>query len=129
MNEIRFRPMTQAGFDVFEEASKLLAVLLASGAAPSWTEALRERGYARFREVFQELGGRARDEQPELPPLDDIVPRVLVLAITERVGEEVRGGRIQQLPGLEEDIVLIAAKLLADDRTARGLSGGIAATP
>jgi AcrR family transcriptional regulator len=147
-----------------EEASKLLEVLVASGSAPSWTEALREgtraylnwwadrpafsrayfvglpvaghpavaqreRGYARFREVLRELATRARDEQPDLPPIDDIVPRVLVLAITELVGEEVRAGRIQQLPGLEENVVLIAAKLLADDRTARELTRGGVATP
>ncbi|MFL5822182.1 MAG: TetR/AcrR family transcriptional regulator [Solirubrobacteraceae bacterium] len=76
--------------------------------------AQRERGYARFREVFRELGRRAREEQPQLPPLDDVVPRVLVLAITELVAEEVRAGRTENLPALEDDIVLVATRLLAD---------------
>jgi AcrR family transcriptional regulator len=86
--------------------------------------AQRERGYARFREVFQVLGRRARTEQLDLPPLPEVVPRVLVFAITELVTEEVRAGRVESLPGLEADIVLVAAKLLADDRTARELVQG-----
>jgi AcrR family transcriptional regulator len=75
--------------------------------------AQRERGYARFREVFRELGRRARAEQSGLPPLPDVASRVLVLAITELVAEEVRAGRIESLPVLEEDIVLVATRLLA----------------
>lgn len=80
--------------------------------------AQRERGYERFRAVFRELANRAREEQPGLPPVPEIVSRVLVLAITELVAEEVRAGRTEQLPELERGIVVIAAKLLADDRTA-----------
>jgi AcrR family transcriptional regulator len=76
--------------------------------------AQRERGYARFRDLFRELGRRARTEQPGLPPLPEIAPRVLVLAITELVAEEVRAGRTERLPALEDDVVLMATKLLAD---------------
>ncbi len=76
--------------------------------------AQRERGYARFRDVFRELGRWARAEQPGLAPLADVAPRVLVLAITELVAEEVRAGRIECLPALEDDVVLVATKLLAD---------------
>lgn len=75
--------------------------------------AQRERGYARFRAVFAELGRRVRAEQPDLPPLPTLVPRVLVLAITELVAEEVRAGRTETLGSLEEEIVLVATKLLA----------------
>ena len=74
--------------------------------------AQRERGYARFRDVFAELGRRARVEQPELPPLAAVVPRILVLAITELVAEEVRAGRIDSLAELEDDVVDAAATLL-----------------
>lgn len=79
--------------------------------------AQRERGYARFRQVFVELARRARADQPDLPPLPVVVPRILVLAITELVAEEVRAGRIDQLPGLTSEIVPIAATLLADAPT------------
>lgn len=74
--------------------------------------AQRGRGYARFREVFVELGRRARAEHPALPPLPAVIPRILVLAITELVAEEVRAGRIERLPELEDDIVGVAATLL-----------------
>jgi AcrR family transcriptional regulator len=78
----------------------------------------RERHYAAFRAVFADLGRRARAEQPELGPLGDIVPRVLVLAITELVAEEVRAGRVSRLTELSEDVALLAIRLLADDATA-----------
>jgi AcrR family transcriptional regulator len=80
--------------------------------------AQRERAYALFRRVFAEVGQRARSEQSGLPPLDDFIPRLLVLAITELVAEEVRAGRTERLPELEDRIVFTAIKLLADDQTA-----------
>src|SRR5437660_740182 len=57
----------------------------------------RERQYAAFRAMFEDLGRRARAEQPELAPLSPIVPRVLVLAITELVAEEVRAEAVDHL--------------------------------
>jgi AcrR family transcriptional regulator len=78
----------------------------------------RERQYAPFRAMFADLGRRARAEQPELGPLSDLVPRVLVLSITELVAEEVRAGRTSRLTDLSEEVALLAIKLLADDATA-----------
>jgi AcrR family transcriptional regulator len=78
----------------------------------------RERHYAAFRAMFADLGRRARAEQPELGPLGDFVPRVLVLAITELVAEEVRSKRTSRLTELAEDVALLAIRLLADDATA-----------
>ena len=80
--------------------------------------AQRQRGYERFGTVFVELGNRAREEQPALPPMPEIVSRFLILAITELVADEVRADRTERLPELEPEIVTIAARLLADDRTA-----------
>jgi AcrR family transcriptional regulator len=77
----------------------------------------RERQYAAFRAMFEDLGRRARAEQPELGPLAEIVPRVLVLAITELVAEEVRGGAVERLGELEHDIADLAMRLLADEAT------------
>jgi AcrR family transcriptional regulator len=78
----------------------------------------RERHYAAFRAMFADLGRRARAEQPELEPLSDIVPRVLVLAITELVAEEVRAGRTSALTELSDEVATLAIRLLADDATA-----------
>jgi AcrR family transcriptional regulator len=84
--------------------------------------AQRDRQYTFFRAMFADLGRRARTEQPDLPPLADLVPRVLVLAITELIAEEVRQGRTHHLDELEDDLVVLAIKLLADDETARRLA-------
>jgi hypothetical protein len=70
--------------------------------------------------MFAALGARARAEQPELGSLDELVPRVLVIVITELVAEEVRAGRTSGLPGLSDEIALLAIRLLSDDSTAAG---------
>lgn len=87
----------------------------------------RERHYAAFRAVFTGLGHRARAEQPELGPLDGLVARALVLAITELVAEEVRAGRTSKLTELSEQVALLAVRLLADDATAE--RAGLTPTP
>jgi hypothetical protein len=74
--------------------------------------------YALFRAMFADLGRRARAEQPDLPPLAPLVPRALVLAITELVAEEVRAGRTERLTDLADDLALLSIRLLADDATA-----------
>jgi hypothetical protein len=71
-----------------------------------------------FRALFADLGRRARAEQPDLPALSPLIPRVLVLAITELVAEEVRAGRTGELVALSEQVALLAIRLLADDATA-----------
>jgi len=78
----------------------------------------RERQYAAFEAMFAALGARARAEQPELGPLSELVPRILVLAITELVAQEVRAGRAEQLEELSEQLALLAIRMLADDATA-----------
>lgn len=94
------------------------AYLLSIPAAGARAVEQRERTYRLFREMFSDLARRARTEQPELPPLSPITPRVLVLAITELVAEEVRAGRTEHLPELQEPLTGLAIRLLADDATA-----------
>jgi AcrR family transcriptional regulator len=79
----------------------------------------RERQYEAFRAMFADLGRRARAEQPELEPLDELVPRVLVLSITELVAEEVRARRTSRLIDLGDRLALLAIRMLADDATAQ----------
>jgi AcrR family transcriptional regulator len=80
--------------------------------------AQRERSYERFAENFAQAARRARTEQPSLPPPPALVPMMLVRAITELVAAEIRAGRTEHLGDLEDDLVFIAVKLLADDATA-----------
>jgi AcrR family transcriptional regulator len=75
--------------------------------------AQRDRQYARFRAMFEALGRWARAQQPELEPLDAIVPRLLVVATTELVAEEVRAGRTHRLTELEDDLMAVFVRLLA----------------
>jgi AcrR family transcriptional regulator len=72
----------------------------------------RDGAYARFREMFEALGAWARLRQPELAPLDPVVPRLLVVATTELVAEEVRAGRVDRLEELTEQLVAVMVKLL-----------------
>lgn len=80
--------------------------------------AQRERAYERFADNFADAARRARAELPSLPPLPPLVPMLLVRAITEVVAAEIRLGRTERLPGLEDDLMHVAVKLLADDQTA-----------
>jgi AcrR family transcriptional regulator len=94
------------------------AYLLSLQAAGERALEQRERTYAMFRAMFADLGRRARAEQPGLPPLAPLIPRILVLTITELVAEEVRAGRAETLLQLEGDLARFAIRLLADDATA-----------
>jgi AcrR family transcriptional regulator len=91
------------------------AYLLSLRSAGERADEQRERTYELFRAMFIDLGRRARAEQPELPPLSPLVPRLLVAAITELVSEEVRAGRIGQLEQLSGELAGLAIRLLADD--------------
>jgi AcrR family transcriptional regulator len=83
----------------------------------------RDRQYARFRELFDGLAAWARVQQPGLPPLRPLATRTIVLAVTEIVAEEVRGGRTAQLTDLTDEIVFLIATLIAGDGTASRVVG------
>ena len=83
----------------------------------------RERAYAQFRVIFEQLASRARREQPGLPTLSPLVPRLIVLAVTEVLAEEVRAQRTHALGTLEDELVFFGVKELADDATARRAVG------
>jgi AcrR family transcriptional regulator len=94
------------------------AYLLSLQQAGERADEQRERTYGLFRTMFADLGRRARAEQPGLPPLSPLVPRILVVAITQVVAEEVRAGGADQLEELADELARLAIKLLADDATA-----------
>jgi AcrR family transcriptional regulator len=94
------------------------AYLLSLQRAGERADEQRERTYELFRTMFIDLGRRARAEQPGLPPLSPLVPRILVAAITQVVAEEIRAGRADRLEDLSDEIARLAVKLLADDATA-----------
>jgi hypothetical protein len=79
----------------------------------------RERHYESFEAMFSGLAARARAEQPELPALRARGPRMIVLATTELVAGEVRAGRMDRLPELEDELLAFMVQMLADEATAR----------
>lgn len=79
----------------------------------------RDRAHARFASMHEALAAWARVEQPDLPPLSPLAPRVLVTSTTEIVGQEVRAGHLDTLHTLEDELVFLVVKMLADDETAR----------
>ena len=99
------------------------AYLLSIPAAGERALEQRARTYALFRAMFEDLSRRARTEQPDLPELSPLAPRILVLAITELVAEEVRAGHTERLPELAEEVSRLAIRLLADDATAARAAG------
>jgi AcrR family transcriptional regulator len=94
------------------------AYLLSMQAAGERAQVQRERTYEMYRAMFADLARRARAEQHDLPPLSPLVPRVLVLSITDLVAEEVRAGRTERLYELADEVARLAVRLLADDATA-----------
>jgi hypothetical protein len=72
----------------------------------------RDRIYADFAAMFEGLAARARAEQPLIPPLPPLAPRLLVMSITELIAQEVRNGRVAELPQLEDQLVRFVVKAL-----------------
>ena len=75
----------------------------------------RDRQYARFRELFDQLAAWARAQEPDLPPLHPLATRAFVLAVTELIAEEVRAGRVDVLTQLADDLFGLIVVLLAGD--------------
>jgi AcrR family transcriptional regulator len=79
----------------------------------------RDRHHASIRDLFAALAARARVEDPQLPALAPLAPRLLVLGINELIAAEVRAGRTAELDRLHADLVQHTVALLANESTAR----------
>lgn len=74
----------------------------------------RDRAYDLFRERFDLLAGWARQQETGLAELQPTATRFVVWAITELVAAEVAAGRTEELPVLEDEIVWLVERLLAE---------------
>jgi AcrR family transcriptional regulator len=72
----------------------------------------RHRTFERFGELFLASAARARAERPDLPPVSPLAVRVVVAGLTEVVSEEVRAGRLDRLPELEDELVALLVQVL-----------------
>jgi AcrR family transcriptional regulator len=98
------------------EITRAYCVELAAAGQPAFEQ--RHRSYERYEETFLVLAARARIAQPDLPPVSHLAIRVLTAGLTELVGEEVRGGRLDRLLELEPEVLRLLVRTLADDATA-----------
>lgn len=92
--------------------SRAYLIELPTAGAPAVTQ--RARAYELFAERFELVARWARHQQPELAPLRPMAPRLLVWAITELVTAEVAAGRSEHLLELEDEIVWLVERLLAE---------------
>jgi len=81
--------------------------------------AQRDAQLQRFADMFAALAARARAENPRLPVLPRLAPRLLTVGITELLALEVRAGRLERIGGLHGELLELAVTLLADEATAR----------
>jgi AcrR family transcriptional regulator len=79
----------------------------------------REHNFGQFELMFRVLAERAREEQPSLPELSPLIPRLVVVGVTDIVGAAVRAGELDSLVEREDELVALIVRLLADDATAR----------
>jgi AcrR family transcriptional regulator len=93
------------------EFSRAYLVELPSAGPRAWAQ--RDRQFKRYELMFDELAARARKADPSLPPLAQMVSRLLVLGITELVALEVREGRIHRLELLHDPLFELAIELLS----------------
>ena len=75
--------------------------------------AQRERQSDPYRQLFAAVGARARIEEPDLPPLPLLAPRMIVAGVTELVAEEVRAGRAGSLSELRDQVGELIVALIA----------------
>src|SRR5215212_4191039 len=65
----------------------------------------REHNFAQFELMFRVLADRAREEQPSLPALSPLVPRLVVVGVTDVVGAAVRAGELDVLGDREDELM------------------------
>jgi AcrR family transcriptional regulator len=99
------------------------AYLLELPAAGADAAQQRRAAHDRFVRMFLALAARARAEQPGLPPVSEVAVRVMTAGQTELVAAEVAAGRLDSLGSLEDELVRVIVRTLADDATAAGCSG------
>jgi AcrR family transcriptional regulator len=97
------------------QASRAFLLEMPSVGEPAQRQ--REEVHARFEAMFAGLAARARKEQPDLAPMSPLALRIFIAGMTEMIATEVRAGRIDGLPGLEDELVALLVTLLADDAT------------
>ena len=73
----------------------------------------RERTLQSFARLYRTVAERAREQQPDLPVVPDVVSRVIVVAAVELTTQYIREDRVSSLPDLENDVLYMWLMVLA----------------
>jgi AcrR family transcriptional regulator len=93
------------------------AYLVELPAAGAVSREQRQRAYEQFAERFRALARWARQTEPDLAPLRELAIPFTVAAITDIVAEEVAAGRVNELASLEDDLVWLITRMVAEKAT------------
>ncbi len=86
-----------------------LEVMAAGGEAL----AHREHTLRSFTRLYRAVAERAREEEPGLPKVPDVVSRAIVFAAVELTTQYIREDRVGSLPELENDVLYLWLMLVA----------------
>jgi AcrR family transcriptional regulator len=87
------------------EAARVVTVEVVSAGGPALEH--HEDTLRRSARLFQWVASYAREEQPELPTVPEVVARAIPVAIIELITWYVRDGRVDSLHELESDILYL----------------------
>jgi AcrR family transcriptional regulator len=87
-------------------------------AAGSQAMAHREHTLRSFARLYRTFAERAREEQPGLPTVPDLVSRAIVVAAVELTTQYIHEDRVSSLPELENDVVYLWLMVLAGHQVA-----------
>jgi AcrR family transcriptional regulator len=118
-----WREAVRAGVRIYlswwrERPQSSRAYLLELPSAGANAQQQRREAHERFVRMFLALAARARHEQPALPEVSEVAVRVMTAGQTELVAAEVAEGRLDSLGDLEDVLVRLIIRALADDATA-----------
>lgn len=120
--ELEWRDAVRAGVRIYldwwrERPESSRAYLLELPAAGADAGQQRREAHERFVRMFLALAARAREEQSGLPPVSEVAIRVMTGGQTELVAAEVAAGRLDSLGDIEEELIRVIIRTLADDAT------------
>ena len=95
-------------------------------AAGSEALAHREQTLRSFARLYRAVAERAREQQPGLPDVPDVVARAIVVAAVELTTQYIREDRASSLPELESDALYLWLMVLAGHEVA---AAAVAASP
>jgi AcrR family transcriptional regulator len=84
----------------------------------------REHTLRSFARLYRAVAERAREQQPDLPTVPELVTRTIVLAAVELTTQYIRENRVSSLPELENDVLYLWLMVVAGHEVAAAAVAG-----